>query len=63
MYYDKKSIEAIKSNTETNYLEGYVDIGTKKVNLNADAYSKREKLYTSEGLWIDTKALDYFGEN
>lgn len=61
MYYDKKSIEAIKSNTETNYLEGYVDIGTKKVKLNADAYSKREKLYTAEGLWIDTKALEYFG--
>lgn len=63
MYYYNKDIKAVKSDTETNYLEGYVDIGSKKVNLNHDGYTKREKLYTSKGLWIDTKPLEYYEDN
>lgn len=57
MYYDHKNIKATKSDTKTNIKEGYVNIDTKEVTLNFDAYLKREKIYNQEGLWVDTKPL------
>lgn len=59
MYYDKKNVEATKSDTKSNYKEGYVNIDTKTVTLNFDSYTKREKIFNKEGLWIDTKPLNY----
>lgn len=50
MYYDHKNIKATKSDTKTNIKEGYVNIDTKEVTLNFDAYLKREKIYNQEGL-------------
>ena len=51
-------VEALKRNTITNKEKGYVVIDNKKINLNSDAYQKREKIY-SDGKWVDTLPLNY----
>jgi len=50
MLFKKQSVEATKSNTKTNYKEGYVNIETKNVTLRSEAYTKRDKIYNKEGL-------------
>jgi len=50
MYFDKKSVTALKRDNETNYLKGYVNLNNKEVTLNYDSYSKRTKVYDSNGL-------------
>ena len=52
-----KNATAVKSNSQINNSKGNVSIATKQVNLNWDAYHKREKLYNKDGLWVDTKPL------
>ena len=56
MYFNNQNIKAIKSNTKTNYKEGYVNIDTKEITLKYDAYTKREKIFNNN-IWIDTKPL------
>lgn len=57
MYYNKKDIRALKGDTKTNYEKGYVSIGVKEITLNHDAYTKRQKIYNNDGLWVDTRPL------
>lgn len=45
MLLNNQNIKAIKSNTKTNYKEGYVNIDTKEIILKYDAYTKREKIF------------------
>nr|QWO71378.1 DNA polymerase [Calocybe cyanea] len=59
MYFDKKNIKATKFNTITNYEKASVLIEKKEVVLNYDSYTKREKIYNNQSMWIDTKPLDY----
>lgn len=62
MYYNNFDIKAIKTNSEINYAEGYVNIDENQITLNHDAYTKREKIYDN-GLWVNTKPLVIFSEN
>jgi hypothetical protein len=57
MYWNQKNIKATKVNTVTNYTKSSVLIEKKDVMLNYDAYTKREKIFNNEGIWIDTKPL------
>lgn len=57
MYYLDKNIKAIKANTITDYSHGSVSFGFKEAILKHDAFTKREKIYNNDGLWIDTKPL------
>lgn len=59
MYFHNKNITATKFNTVTNYEKASVLIEKKDVILNYDSYTKREKVYNNEGIWIDTKPLNY----
>lgn len=59
MYWLKKNISAKKYNSKTNYGKASVLIEKKDVILNYDSYTKRDKIYTNEGLWTDTKPLLY----
>ena len=59
MYWNNKNVSAIKTENIKNLSEGSVTIQDKKVMLNYDAYSKREKIYDENGIWIDTKPLLY----
>jgi hypothetical protein len=57
MYYDHKDLFVEKGDTKLDYIKGTVNIKTKTAILRHDAYTKREKIFNSNGLWIDTKAL------
>jgi len=57
MYWNKSNVIATKSNTITNYTKGSILIEEKEIVLNYDSYTKREKLYNDEKIWIDTKPL------
>ena len=57
MYFKQININTMRSNTITNYEEGSVNIGTTSVTLSFDSYTKRTKIYNSEGLWVDTKPI------
>ena len=59
MYFDKKNTTATKFNTKSNFEKASVIIEKKDVVLNFDSYTKREKIYNSEGIWIDTKPLNH----
>lgn len=59
MYFENKNILATKYNTLTNYAKASVLIEKKEVILNHDSYTKREKIYNTNGLWIDTKPLKF----
>ena len=63
MYLNKKSVIAIKNNTIKNISEGSVLIPNKKIILDYNSYNKREKIYDKNGIWIDTKPLNYFNDN
>ena len=60
MYWNNKNITATKFNSITNYQKASVVIEKKNVVLNYDSYTKREKTYNNEGIWIDTKPLNYY---
>ena len=60
MYLDKSNVTATKFNSITNYQKASVVIEKKNVVLNYDSYTKREKTYNNEGIWIDTKPLNYY---
>ena len=59
MYYENKNITTNKFNTITNYTNASVLIEKKDVKLNHDSYTKRIKIFNKEGLWVDTKPLNY----
>ena len=44
---------------KSNFEKASVIIEKKDVVLNYDSYTKREKIYNSEGIWIDTKPLNH----
>ena len=58
MYWFNKNVTATKINTITNYQKASVVIEKKDVVLNYDSYTKREKIYDHEGIWIDTKPVN-----
>lgn len=57
MYLNNENVKAIKSDTKTNYSEGYVNIDTKEVTLKYDAYTKRTRILDKKGRWINTKPI------
>ena len=57
MYLNHEDVKALKSDTNTNYREGYVNIGTKEVTLKYDAYTKRTRIFNQKGRWINTKPI------
>lgn len=59
MYFENKNVIATKINSITNYEKASVVIEKKDVVLNYNSYTKREKIYNNEGIWIDTKPLNY----
>ena len=59
MYWDNMNVTATKFNSVSNYQKASVIIEKKDVILNSDSYTKREKIYNNEGIWIDTKPLNY----
>ena len=63
MYWNNKNINVTKWNTLTNYEKASVLIEKKDVILNYNSYTKREKLFNEEALWIDTKPLSIYSTN
>ena len=59
MYWNNSNVTANKFNTVKNYQKASVIIEKKDVVLNYDSYTKREKIYNNEDIWIDTKPLNY----
>ncbi|KZT15563.1 hypothetical protein NEOLEDRAFT_1081995, partial [Neolentinus lepideus HHB14362 ss-1] len=59
MYFNNKNIQATKFNTITNYEKASVLIEKKDIVLNYDSYTKREKIFNNDGIWINTKPLIY----
>ena len=59
MYYKDVNVTAIKTNTITNFQKSSVLIEKKDVNINPDSYTKREKIFNKNLIWIDTKPLIY----
>ena len=59
MYFDNENVLATKINTKKDYQKASVVIEKKNVVINYDSYTKREKVYNNEGIWIDTKTLNY----
>jgi DNA polymerase type B, organellar and viral len=59
LYYQAESIRTIKRQTVRDYTKGSVSIDTVDVYVSSESFTKREKIYNSEGLWIDTKPLIY----
>ena len=50
-------VEAVRSESERNFQDGYVNILIDKtITMSANSYTKREKLYEND-LWVDTKPL------
>nr|YP_010044372.1 DNA polymerase [Trametes versicolor]QPF23613.1 DNA polymerase [Trametes versicolor] len=63
MYWYNSNVTATKFHTITNYQNASVLIKKKDVVLNYDSFTKREKIYNNEGIWIDTKPLNYNDTN
>lgn len=59
LYYQAESIRTIKRQTVRDYTKGSVSIDTVDVYVSSESFTKREKIYNSEGLWVDTKPLVY----
>lgn len=58
MYQNCKSIQGEKISGSINYFKGSVIIENKKVNIDWNSYTKREKIYNPEtNLWIETRPL------
>ena len=63
MYWSNLNVTATKFNSVTNYQKASVVIDKKDVVLNFDSYTKREKIYNSNGIWIDTKPIIHNNNN
>ena len=63
MYFNNKNINTEKTSTITNYEKGSVVIQNQNIELNYNSYTKREKLFNTNNLWIDTKPLNLKNEN
>lgn len=59
MYLYKKDVKAIRNFGERSYEEGFVNIKQGTTVLRHNAYTKRDKIFNSDGLWINTKPLVY----
>ena len=59
MYIYNKNVTAIKRQSKSDFIERNVKIYDKNVTLNYNSYNKREKLLNKDGLWIDTKPLNF----
>ena len=57
IYYNYKNITASKTQSKLDYQEGSVNIYSKLSTIHHDSYTKREKIYNKDGIWIDTKPL------
>jgi hypothetical protein len=57
MYLKSKDATALKSHSNLDFSEGTVNIYTKSITIRYNSYSKREKIYNNEGLWIETKPM------
>lgn len=57
MYFNENNVYAIKNETIKNLSKGSVLIKDKEIVLQHDAFSKRDKIYSKEGIWIDTKPI------
>ena len=63
MYWSNLNVTATKFNSVTSYQKASVVIDKKDVVLNFDSYTKREKIYNSNGIWIDTKPIIHNNNN
>ena len=63
MYYNSAKVSALKSQTKTDYEKGSVSIEEVNVLLNYNSYTKREKIFNTKGLWVDSKPVVYKNEN
>jgi hypothetical protein len=59
LYYNSERIKAIKTQTVRDYTKGSVTIEDIEAYISSESYTKREKIYNSDNLWIDTKPLAY----
>ena len=59
MYFYNKDIYSIKTDTIKNINKGFVLIREKKILLKHNAFTKRKKIYSSNGSWIDTIPIIY----
>lgn len=59
MYYSKIKVKERRIESKTEYDKGSVTIFSKNIIINSDSYLKRTKLYNSDGIWIDTKPLNF----
>jgi hypothetical protein len=59
MYFTAKDTYASKISSKTNLSKGSVTIEEKQILIQHDVYRKREKIFNSKGLWINTKPLLY----
>lgn len=57
--YNNKNVNTIKQNTSIDYQNASVEIFNTNVLLNHDSYTKRNKIYNSKGIWIDTEPIDF----
>lgn len=59
MYFKNQDVEATKGDTHINYERGTVNIKTKQAMLHYNAYTKRQKIYNNNNLWVDTMPFVY----
>jgi hypothetical protein len=59
LYYKSERIKAIKTQTIRDFAKGSVTIEDIEAYVSSESYTKREKIYNSDNLWIDTKPLVY----
>jgi DNA polymerase type B, organellar and viral len=57
MYFNSKSVVGVKTSSNTNYSKGSVTIQTNNITIDWNSFKKREKVYNSKNLWVNTKPL------
>ena len=57
MYFNSKSVVGVKTSSNINYSKGYVTIQTNNITIDWNSFKKREKVYDSKNMWVDTKPL------
>jgi hypothetical protein len=63
MYLKSKDSTALKSSSNLDFIEGTVNIYTKPIIIRYNSYTKREKIYNNDGIWIDTKPIIFYNSN
>jgi hypothetical protein len=63
MYLKGKDSNAEKTYSKLDFSEGTVNIYKKSNIIRHNSYTKREKIYNNEGLWIDSKARNFYSFN